>query len=67
VLYGIILILGMMLGAIASHLLILGIEIQQDGGKLFLLAVITLLADLGLIYYYQAAFKVWTTSLINKR
>jgi hypothetical protein len=67
VLYGVLLVFGMMLGAIASHVLILGIEVQQDGGKLFLLAVITLLADLGLVYYYQAAFKLWTASYITKR
>jgi hypothetical protein len=34
--------IGMMLGAIASHLLLLGIEIQNDGGLLFGLAVAVL-------------------------
>jgi len=32
--------LGVMLGAIASHLLVLGIEVQGDGGLLFGLALV---------------------------
>jgi hypothetical protein len=67
VFYGIILIVGMMLGAIASHVFILGIEVQQDGGKLFLLALITLIADLGLLYFYRDAFKLLATQLIAKK
>ena len=34
---------GTMLGAIFSHLFILGIEVKNDGGELFTLAIITLL------------------------
>lgn len=34
--------MGLMLGAIASHLLVIGIESQGDGGQLFILAVIVL-------------------------
>ena len=33
--------MGVMIGAIASHLLVLGIEVQNDGGTLFILALIT--------------------------
>jgi hypothetical protein len=40
---------GMMVGAIASHLLLLGIEIQNDGGLLFGLAVAVLLSSVILI------------------
>lgn len=39
-----------MLGAIFSHIFVLGIEIQNDGGTLFILAVITFLCCLILIY-----------------
>ena len=39
-----------MLGAIFSHIFVLGIEIQNDGGTLFVLAVVTLLCCLILIY-----------------
>jgi uncharacterized membrane protein YphA (DoxX/SURF4 family) len=41
-LLGALLGLGTMAGAIFSHLLILGIEVQNDGGTLFVLALITL-------------------------
>jgi hypothetical protein len=40
-----------MIGAILSHLFVLGIEVQNDGGLLFALAVITLLCSLGLLYF----------------
>lgn len=39
-----------MLGAIFSHIFVLGIEIQNDGGTLFVLALITLLCCLILIF-----------------
>lgn len=42
---------GIMTGAILSHLLVLGIVVENDGGFLFLLAVITLLCCLGLLYF----------------
>ena len=38
---GAILGMGVMAGAILSHLLFLGIEVQSDGGTLFVLALIT--------------------------
>jgi uncharacterized membrane protein YphA (DoxX/SURF4 family) len=40
---------GTMLGAIFSHLLVLGIEVKNDGGELFTLAIITLLCCIILI------------------
>ncbi len=39
-----------MVGAIASHLLFLGVEVKNDGGTLFILAIITFLSCLLLIY-----------------
>lgn len=42
---------GIMIGAILSHLLVLGIVVENDGGFLFLLAAITLLCCLGLLYF----------------
>ncbi len=41
---------GTMLGAIFSHLFILGIEVKNDGGELFTLAIITLLCCTILIF-----------------
>ncbi|MGE6353753.1 DoxX family protein [Flavobacterium sp. NPDC079362] len=42
---------GIMTGAILSHLFVLGIQVKNDGGLLFSLAVITLLCCLGLLYF----------------
>lgn len=41
---------GVMLGAIFSHIFVIGIEVQNDSGTLFILAVITLLSCLLLVY-----------------
>lgn len=41
---------GTMLGAIFSHLFVLGIEVKNDGGELFTLAIITLLCCIILIF-----------------
>lgn len=40
---------GVMLGAIFSHLFVLGIEVQNDGGTLFILAIITFLCCVFLV------------------
>ncbi len=40
-LIGALLGLGIMVGAIFSHLFVLGIEVKNDGGTLFILALIT--------------------------
>jgi hypothetical protein len=42
--------MGTMLGAIFSHLFVLGIVVQNDGGTLFALAVITLTCCLFLVF-----------------
>ena len=49
-LMGAVLGFGTMLGAIFSHIFVLGIEVQDDGGTLFILAIITLLSCLFLVY-----------------
>lgn len=38
--------LGLMLGAIFSHLFILGVEIHDDGGTLFILAILVFVCSL---------------------
>lgn len=45
-----------MLGAIFSHLFILGIEVMNDGGLLFGLAVLTCVLSLILAYTYRFDF-----------
>ena len=49
-LLGALLGLGTRLGAIFSHIFVLGIEVKNDGGTLFVLAVITLISCLLLVY-----------------
>ena len=46
---GALLTIGLMFGAIVSHLTVLGIESKGDGGQLFILAIIVLLCSLILL------------------
>jgi uncharacterized membrane protein YphA (DoxX/SURF4 family) len=50
---GALLAIGMMVGAVVSHLTVLGIEVQGDKGLLFLLAVIVLLASSGALFLHR--------------
>lgn len=45
--------MGLMAGAIASHLLVIGIESQGDGGQLFVLAIIVLVLSLIIQFLYK--------------
>ena len=58
-LLGAVLGFGTMVGAILSHVLVLGIEVQNDKGLLFILAVITLLCCLLLIYWERNKLAKW--------
>lgn len=49
-LLGAILAMGTMMGALFSHIFVLGIEVQNDGGTLFTLAIITLVCCVILLY-----------------
>jgi len=49
-LLGALLAMGTMMVALVSHLFVLGIEVQNDGGTLFTLAIITLICCLILVY-----------------
>jgi len=42
--------IGLMIGAILSHLTVLGIEVKGDGGYLFFLGIVVLLTSLGTLY-----------------
>lgn len=46
---GAVLAMGVMAGAVMSHLTVLGIEVKGDGGLLFALAVIVFLAAAGVL------------------
>lgn len=50
---GALLGLGIMAGAILSHLFVLGISVQDDGGLLFALAVTVFIACLVILYLHR--------------
>jgi uncharacterized membrane protein YphA (DoxX/SURF4 family) len=52
---GAILAMGLMAGAIMSHLTVLGVEINGDGGLLFGLALTTLVSS-GIVLFIRRAF-----------
>lgn len=47
---------GTMLGAIVSHLFILGIEVENDGGTLFILAMVTFFCCIFLLFQNRQRF-----------
>lgn len=53
VIYGALLSLGVISGALASHT-ILGLEVKNDGGLLFFLALVVFLASLTIVYLRRA-------------
>jgi len=54
--YGALLVAGIMGGAILSHLAVLGIEVQNDGGLLFMLALICFSSASFIIYFRRKEF-----------
>ncbi|CAM1339860.1 DoxX family membrane protein [Tenacibaculum aestuarii] len=50
---GALLTVGLMFGAIMSHLTIIGIEHNGDGGTLFTSAIVTLISGLILLFSYR--------------
>lgn len=53
VLYGALMSAGIMAGAIASHLFVIGIESADDGGLLFGMAVFTFLISMFLLFVHR--------------
>lgn len=52
--WGALLAAGVLLGAIGSHLTVLGIQVQGDGGTLFGLAVVALTCSAGVLWMRRA-------------
>lgn len=50
--------LGLMVGALGSHLAVLGIEVQGDGGTLFVLALVTTAASAVVLWLRRAELPV---------
>jgi putative oxidoreductase len=62
-LIGAALSLGLMAGAIASHLFVIGIESDNDGGQLFMLAIIVLALSLVVLSIRRKEIPVWLARL----
>ncbi len=58
--------LGLMVGAIGMHLTILGIEVQNDGGQLFLYAVIVTVCSLYVLWHDFDKVKMIAMRLAGK-
>lgn len=66
VVFGALLGIGLMLGAIASHLLVLGIESQGDGGQLFGLAIIVLACCIIIAFLQKSQIQVFISRFLKK-
>lgn len=60
---GALMSLGLMAGAIASHLLVIGIESDNDGGQLFMLAVIVFTLSAIVLYLRRNEIPAWVARL----
>ncbi len=66
VVFGALLGIGLMLGAIASHLLVIGIESQGDGGQLFGLAIIVLACCVVIAFMHKSQIQKYINILLKK-
>jgi uncharacterized membrane protein YphA (DoxX/SURF4 family) len=66
VFFGAFLGIGLMLGAIASHLLVIGIESQGDGGQLFGLAIIVLVCCVIIAFMNKSQIQIYLNRLFKK-
>ena len=64
-LFGIILTIGLMCGAIFMHITILGIEVRNDGGVLFGMALLCLSLGLVLLWINKADLRALIKKLFN--
>jgi len=58
---------GLMLGAIIVHIGILGIVVENDGGQLFIYALLVLLSCIILLYLYKQQLAVLKARFVGKQ
>jgi putative oxidoreductase len=63
---GAVLAIGIMLGAVATHLFVLGIEVQGDGGQLFLYALVVLIASVILFVMHKGQVVLLRAKLASR-
>ena len=65
--YGSILGIGVISGAILSHLFVLGIEVQNDGGTLFLLALAVFFCCLYILIVEKETVMGFVNKFLNRK
>lgn len=65
IILGAFMAIGIMFGAVATHLFILGIEVKGDGGQLFLYAMIVLVASAVLVFMHSDQVTLYKRKLIG--
>jgi putative oxidoreductase len=63
---GAMMAVGIMLGAIATHLFFLGIEVQGDGGQLFFYALAVLMSSVALLWLHSERLVYYKQILLRK-
>lgn len=58
--------LGLMAGAVAMHLTLLGIEVQEDGGYLFMLACVVSVSSAGVLWHDREIAMVRISALLKR-
>lgn len=62
---GAVLGIGLMAGAIMSHLMVIGIESAGDGGQLFVLAIVVMLCSVITVWNYRQQGKVLVNKIVS--
>lgn len=60
---GALLALGVISGALLSHIFVLGIAVQGDGGLLFLLALVVFVGSAALVWLHRDQLQAWVDML----
>ena len=63
---GALMAVGIMVGAVVTHLLFLGIEVQGDGGQLFIYALVVLSCSVGILFLHSDQLTVYKNVLLRK-
>ncbi|HLT75277.1 MAG TPA: DoxX family protein [Ohtaekwangia sp.] len=66
VVHGALLAAMIMVGAIASHLFVLGIVVKDDGGQLFIMACVVFFSSVGLLYLHRDELSMWKAKLLSR-
>jgi uncharacterized membrane protein YphA (DoxX/SURF4 family) len=66
IVFGAVMGLGLMLGALISHIAIIGIESQGDGGQLFLLALLVLTSCIFILFIHKQQLMAIKNRLAEK-